>query len=87
MTEPKPGGFVPGPGNNPFATIAETLLGPDRVKAIRQQARERVEADLKQARWDLRWHYASVLLKVVWVVIGLSTAIGFDIVVWRAVFS
>jgi hypothetical protein len=83
----EPGGYVRNPGSGIFAGIAEAALGKDAVEKARQRAREQAEADLAQARWDRRWYLGGVLLKAVWTMIGLSTATGFDIVVWRAIFG
>lgn len=83
----EPSGHVPNPAASAFGKIAEAVYGKDAIERARQRARDRAEADLAQARWDQRRYWGGVLLKAVWIAIGLSTATGFDIVVWRAVFG
>lgn len=83
----EPGGHVPNPGSGIFAGIAEAAFGKDGIERARQRAREADLEQAKQDRWDRRWYWGGVLLKAVWTVIGLSTATGFDIVIWRAAFG
>jgi hypothetical protein len=83
----EPSGWVSGPGSGVFKGLADTMFGPDHAERLRQRATERIEAELAQAKRELRWHYAGVALRILVWVIGLSTAAGFDILVWKAILG
>lgn len=79
MTEP--------PLANQFSSIADAILGPEKAKLARQLRIKLHQAELAQARRDIRNAQIRMAIdwsiRVVFVLLALTTASGIDILIWQ----